>query len=346
MNQSDLLPNQLPKQTTRQRLWAWFTVLLTILLLAAGVWYLVSRVSLAEMAQALAGANPWLIMAAVAATILTLLLKAWRWQLMFPPLNQAPPLPPFFWAMLIGAYLNILIPFLRLGELTRLVVLDRQTGIKKAQALATLVLEKTLELLMLGVMVLAVLTAVTLPPSLNQTTTTLTASAAALFMLLLLYLTAAHTELVIRVMVAIFSRLPTVLGQRLSRWTVSGLAGLAALRSRRLSLLLIGISILIALCSVATPLLLLWAFGLPFGWVEAAIINIAIMVALVPPSTPGKIGIFDGVVAFLLLQFGYNNEAVIISYTVVYHLVLVLPLIVLGSYASIRTKTPLRSGWV
>lgn len=348
MNQSDLLPNQSAKPTTGQRVWAWFTVVLTILLLAAGVWYLVSRVSLTEMVQAMVAANLWLITAALAVTILTLLLKAWRWQLMFPPPHQtlAPPLPPFFWAMLMGAYINILIPFLRLGELTRIVALDRQTGIKKTQALATLVLEKTLELLTLGLMVLVVVTAVTLPPSLNQTTATLTASAAALFILLLLYLIAAQTELVIRVMAAIFGRLPAALGQRLSRWTISGLAGLAALRSRRLSLLLIAVSSLIAVCSVITPLLLLWAFDLPFGWVEATIINIAVMVALVPPSTPGKIGIFDGVVAFLLLQFGYNDEAVIVSYTIVYHLVLVLPLILLGSYASIHTKTPLRQEWV
>ncbi|HRQ37719.1 MAG TPA: lysylphosphatidylglycerol synthase transmembrane domain-containing protein [Chloroflexota bacterium] len=346
MNKSDLLQNQQPKPTTSQRLWAWVSILLTIILLLAGVWYLVSRVSLAEMAQALTAANPWLIATALAVMIITLLLKAWRWQLMFPPRHQAPPLPPFFWAMLLGAYINTLIPFLRLGELARIVAIDRGAGIKKTQALATLVLEKTLELLMLGLTVLVVITAVTLPPSLNQTTTTLTVSAAALIILLLLYLIAAQTELVIRVMEAMFGHLPAVLGQRLSRWTVSGLAGLAALRSRRLALLLLALSALIAACSVATPLLLLWAFHLPFGWVEAAIINIAIMVALAPPSTPGKIGVFDGVVAFLLLQFGYNNEAVIASYTIVYHLVVVLPLILLGSYAAAHTKTPLRQEWL
>ncbi|HUM70539.1 MAG TPA: lysylphosphatidylglycerol synthase transmembrane domain-containing protein [Chloroflexota bacterium] len=197
MNKSDLLQNQQPKPTTSQRLWAWVSILLTIILLLAGVWYLVSRVSLAEMAQALTAANPWLIATALAVMIITLLLKAWRWQLMFPPRHQAPPLPPFFWAMLLGAYINTLIPFLRLGELARIVAIDRGAGIKKTQALATLVLEKTLELLMLGLTVLVVITAVTLPPSLNQTTTTLTVSAAALIILLLLYLIAAQTELVL-----------------------------------------------------------------------------------------------------------------------------------------------------
>jgi uncharacterized membrane protein YbhN (UPF0104 family) len=80
------------------------------------------------------------------------------------------------------------------------------------------------------------------------------------------------------------------------------------------------------------------------GWVAAAIINVAIMVALVPPTTPGKIGIFDGVVAFLLLQFGVKNEAVIASYTIVYHLIVILPLIILGSIAVSRTRTNIRRG--
>jgi len=346
MNPSDLLQEQRPKPTTAQRIWSWLSILFTVVLLLAGIWYLVSRVSLAEMGQALAAANPWFILLSLATVIGTLLLKAWRWQLMFPPRTQAPPLPPFFWAMLLGAYINVLIPFLRLGELARIVAIDQGAGIKKTRALTTLVLEKTLDLLMLGLTIVIVVTAVALPPSLDQTTTTLTASAAALFIFLFLYLVAAHTEQVVRVLAAIFGHLPTALGERPSRWTVSGLAGLAALRSRGLALALVGLSVLIAILSVLTPLLLLWAFHLPFGWVEAAIINIAIMVALVPPSTPGKIGIFDGVVAFLLLQFGYDNQATIASYTIVYHLVVVLPLILLGSMAASRTRTPLRQEWL
>jgi uncharacterized protein (TIRG00374 family) len=342
MNPSDMLEERQSLQTTRQRLWGWLSILLTLVLLVAGIWYLAGRVTLAELTQALTAANPWLIGAAMTAVLVTLLLKAWRWQLMFPPRSQAPPFPPFFWAMSLGAYINTLIPFLRLGELARIVAIERLAGIKKTQALTTLVLEKTLELLMVGLTMVVVVTAVTLPSSLSQTTATLTAGVAALFVLLLLYLIATQTERVIRVIQAMLTHLPGVVGQRLSRWTVSGLAGLAALRSRRLAILLLAISVIITFFSILTPLLLLWAFHLPFGWIEATIINLAIMVALAPPSTPGKIGVFDSVVAYLLLQFGYENDAVIISYTIIYHVAVVLPLIVLGIAAAAHTKSPIR----
>lgn len=336
-------PDSLTRPSPTQRRWTWLNLGLTAVLLIIGIWYLVSHVSLAEMGRALSAADPLLILASLGTVILTLLLKTWRWGLMYP---QTPP-PAFlslFWSLMLGAYINVLLPFLRLGELARVVALDRLEQMSKAQSLATLVLEKMLDILMLGVTVAVLLTAVTLPDTLNQTHTTLIISLGSLLLLLLLTLIATRTETVIRVMQAIFCRLPAALGQRLTRWTISGLAGLAALRNRRLAFLLLGSSVVIAITSVLTPLLLLWAFHIPLGWVAAAIINVAIMVALVPPTTPGKIGIFDGVVAFLLLQFGVKNEAVIASYTIVYHLIVILPLIILGSLAASRTHTNIRRG--
>ncbi len=330
-------------------LWTWLSLGLTAVLLAAGGWYLVSQVSLAEIAQALAAASWGYVLLSLAVVVLVLLLKAWRWQLMFPardPARQQPFFAAAFWALLLGAYLNTLIPFLRLGELARIVALDRQTGISKVQSLSTLMLEKVLDLIMVGLTVALIVTAVALPDALNQTHTTLVVSAAAVGILLGLYLIAAQTALVTRLLQALFSRLPEALGRRLTRWTVSGLDGLAALRDRRLAALLVGLSAFIAAAAVLTPVLLLRAFHIPLGWVEAVIIHVATLLALIPPTTPGKIGIFDGVVAFLLLQFGFTDGPVIASYTITYHLVVVGPLIVLGSLAAYRTKTPIRQEWL
>ncbi|MEM7330879.1 MAG: hypothetical protein AAF490_02220, partial [Chloroflexota bacterium] len=61
-------------------------------------------------------------------------------------------------------------------------------------------------------------------------------------------------------------------------------------------------------------------------------------IALVPPSTPAKIGVFDGVVAFLLVQFGLQNEAIIIGYTLIFHLIIYLPQIIFGVFASWQTN--------
>lgn len=337
-------PNHEAKEPPK--FWAWLNIIITVVLFAAGLWYLVARVSLVEVGKALGAANPVYILLSLTAMVLTLLLKAWRWQMMFPKQRQNAPWIAFFWSLMLGAYINVLVPFLRLGELARIVSLDRLTGISKAQSLATLVLEKTLELIMLGLTLAALVTAVALPAYLNQTNTTLLVSVVAVLILLFFYLVAAKTELVTRLLTAVFTRLPEMIGSRLTRWTISGLEGLSALRDKGLFWRIIGLSLLIAILAVMTPWLLLVAFHLPFGLVEAAIIHIAITVALVPPTTPGKIGIFDGVVAFLLLQFGLENEAVVASYTIVFHLIVILPMVVLGSVAASRTNASLRKGFL
>jgi hypothetical protein len=322
--------------------WTWFNLMLTLFLLAVGTWYLASRTSANEILNALRSANLVQIILSTGTIILVLALKAWRWQLMFVPRQQAPTYPAAFWALLLGAYVNVLLPVFRLGEVARLFALEKLANIRKAQTLATLVLEKTLDLIFLGLTVAVLVTAVIIPTSLNITSTTLLISTLALLLLLLLYLTAVYTEPIVQLMQAIFSRFPAKLNQRLGQWTQSSLIGLGALRDKQLALLLLGSSLIIAILSVVTPWLLFSALQLPLGWVEAAVLHVAVTIALVPPTTPGKIGIFDGVVAFLLWQFGISDEATIISYTLLYHLVVIVPLIILGSLAAARSNWSMR----
>lgn len=318
--------------------WTWLNLIFTILLLGIGLWYLMGRTTIKEIVAALASANPLPVMLSVITILLILLLKAWRWQLMFVPRRQAPAYHASFWALLLGAYVNILLPIFRLGEIARIFALESLAAIPKTKALATLVMEKSVDMVMLGLMVAVLLTAVFLPDSLNFPTTTSLVGVLALLLLLFLYLVAVYTEQAIQLLQMIFSRLPEKIERRLSRWSVSGLTGLAALRSRRLSLLLLALSLLIAGLSMLTPWLLFSAFHLPLGWREAMLIHVAVTIALAPPTTPVKIGIFDGVVAFFLLQFGVQDEATIISYTILYHLIAVLPLIILGAVAATRAQ--------
>jgi uncharacterized membrane protein YbhN (UPF0104 family) len=89
---------------------------------------------------------------------------------------------------------------------------------------------------------------------------------------------------------------------------------------------------------VLAPLALFAAFDFPLGLAEAAALHVITSLALVPPSTPAKIGIFDGVVVFLLFQFGITDEAAITAFTIVFHVVLILPAILIGSIAASRTN--------
>jgi glycosyltransferase 2 family protein len=316
---------------------SWLSWLLTAVLLAIGLWYILQKVTLVAMWTALSQARAGYVLAALAVILVTLWLKAWRWQYLFvpQPAEQPQPLRPLFWSMMLGQYVNLMVPFLRLGEVARLLSLDQQTGVGKARTLGTLVVEKTLDILMLVLTVAVILPFIVLPDFVsNPFTLGLMGS----LTFLTLYLLAYQTHLVIKLSRRLIRPLPSTLHDRLLRLIISGLEGLAALRRPRLTLILLLQSLLIAILSVLTPYLLFPAFGIPLGLAEAALINVVVLIVSTPPSTPARIGVFDGTVSFMLFRFGLASEAVIVSYTIIFHLVVMLPQIVLGSAAISRTN--------
>ncbi len=308
---------------------------LAIALIALGVWYLADKVSLADIIQALLLTKPGYIFLGFVIMFITVIVKAWRWQLMFRTPDDSPRYAPVFWSLMLGQYVNLIVPFLRLGEIARIYALNRQTEIPMARSLGTLVIEKVLDAIMLAMTIGILLPLVILPEFAGEPGWILWALPAAA--LLILYLLAYQTELITRFFQAFAEKLPTRFGKRLLKWSLYGLEGLASLRSTRLSLLLVGSSALIAFLAVLLPYVLFMAFDLQLGLIEAAVVHVVVTIATTPPSTPGKIGVFNGAAALVLLSYGLSDEAVIISYSIVFHLVVILPQIALGAVAASRT---------
>lgn len=327
-------------ETWRQYL-PWLNLALAVLLVVAGLWYLSGRISLADLGESLAGASMGYVVLAVAIMLLTILLKAWRWQVMFP--SERPPIrfSTSFWATALGQYVNLIIPFLRLGEVARLYALNQESGASAGRTLGTLVVEKTLELIFFGLTIVLVLPFVILPDFVGQPGPLLLILP--LIILAALYLLAFQTEWVIRFWRRVISPFPARLQGWLLKLAVTGLEGLAALRDRRLSLLLLLLSLIIASLSVALPYILFPALHLPLTILDAALIHIVVSIAIAPPSTPVKIGVFNGAAALMLWQFGISDETAIAGYAILLYLVVVIPQIILGIAAASRSKWRWRS---
>jgi uncharacterized protein (TIRG00374 family) len=272
----------------------------------------------------------------VVVALVTLVVKGWRWQLMFPAEQPPVPFRAAFWSTALGQYVNLIVPFLRLGEVARLYALNRETGVAPARALGTLVVEKTLDLIFFGLTILFILPFVVMPDYVNQSRLWLVVLPLAL--LVVLYLLAYRTAWVISLWRRIVRPLPDRLGDWLLRVAVSGLEGLAALRDRRRALLMVLISLLVAVLSVALPYALFPALGLPLTVLDAALIHVVVTVAITPPSTPAKLGVFNGAVALMLLQLGVSDETAVASYAILFYLVALLPPILFGFVAASRSR--------
>jgi glycosyltransferase 2 family protein len=288
-----------------------------------------------DVTAAFLTANLWYVGLGTAVILLTLFLKAWRWRLLFHPDQQKARWYPTFAAMVLGQLFNLLIP-VRLGEVVRIYTFHQETGLGKARTLGTLVIEKTVDLLMMATTLLLLLPFLVMTEWGAQRWLALTG--AAIIGCLLLYLLAYQTKPIVALLRRLAEKLPDAIGQRIISLTVSGLQGLSALRSRRVSLVLLLGSALIALLAIATPWVLFPAFGLELGFKEAVILNLVLSAGLTPPSTPGKVLVFEGLVIFTLQQFGLQNSATLLSYAILYHLVVMLPPIILGSLAAATSK--------
>ncbi len=327
--------NQDRPQSSPRRLIPWLNLLLVVILICIGIWYLSDKVSLSDIFDALLLANPLPIVAGLGIMLLTVVIKAWRWQLMFAMPHQEPSFSAAFWALMLGQYVNLIVPFFRLGEVARIYALNRQTDIPMARSIGTLVVEKVLDLIMLVLTIAALLPFVILPEFVGKPGPLLWI--VPMLALLILYFMAFQTSMITQTLQRVSEHFPARWISRPLQWIISGLEGLGALRSGRTSLLLVSTSALIAFLAIFLPYVLFPAFDLHLGLVEAALIHVVLTIVTTPPSTPGKIGVFDGVVAIMLYSFGIANDAVIISYSIVFHLVVILPQIILGSIAAAKT---------
>ncbi len=318
----------------------WLRLLLGLGLGVLGIWLVTREADSAALWPALQSARFSFVLLALGVMILTLVVKTWRWQLLFFPREHIPPFGASFWALMLGQFFNNVLSPVRIGELARVYDLYEKTGASKAQALGTILVEKSLDTIMILLTIVVVIPWVVLPQTLSNP---YMLSAIGLGLAAALYFLAYRTEWVIRLIEKSVDYLPQALEKRILHSAVSGLRGLAALRDQRTTLVLVLLSAGIAFLSVLTPFVMFPAFRLQFSLAQAAVIQLGLGLGLAVPSTPGKVGVFEGIVYTILGTFGMQDETLRLSYALVFHLVIILPQIIFGGIAAARARRAWRT---
>jgi uncharacterized protein (TIRG00374 family) len=313
----------------------WFRLLLSFVVGGLALWFVSRNLGLAEIRSAFRQADLSFVLLGLVIIGLTIMAKTWRWQFLFVPRQAAPPLSPLFWSLILGQFVNALLP-IRLGEVVRIYALNQQARSGKARTFGTLVIEKKLDTVAIIASGLLLLPYVVVPSYVKNQTLTLATATAVIFAFLIFI--AFQSQRLVLLISRIAKYLPTSVQQRVIRLFIAGLEGLSALRDWRLTLVVVALTAAIAILSILTPLVLFPAFGLPVSISTAILLNVVLSIGSAPSSTPGKVLIFEGLVTFTLIQLGHTNNAVILSYAIVYHLVVVVPQLVLGTLAMVRSR--------
>ncbi|HEU4328763.1 MAG TPA: lysylphosphatidylglycerol synthase transmembrane domain-containing protein [Roseiflexaceae bacterium] len=302
----------------------WIGVIVSVVFLAIAV----NGLDLEHFWATVREANYWWLLPGVAVYFGAVWARTWRWHYMLRHI-AAIPLRRLFPVVVIGYMGNNVYPA-RAGEVLRSYVLRRKEGVPISASLATVVLERLFDGLVMLLFVFVTLPFTPLPAGFDALVTVFSVLfLGALFVFLAL---AARPQRVGRIYAWFVDRLvplrfrPGVHGL-FDRFIV----GLQSLRSPRELALIFLSSALIWLTETAKYWVVMHAFpGMDVPFTVLMLMTAVVNLATTLPSSPGYVGTFDVPGIAVLTAYGVP-QALATGYTLVLHVALWLPITVLGA---------------
>jgi uncharacterized protein (TIRG00374 family) len=234
-----------------------------------------------------------------------------------------------FSVLVAAQMVNLVIP-IRLGELIR-ISLMKQYGCRATVTLTTIIVEKLLDLVATGIMAVALASLALAPTWLPESAIGLLWIGLILGAgLLLMGWRRKRIALGLGRMLASRRIWPERWSEQLLSSIQLALETLGALSRWRSLAGVTAWTTAAWLLSWLTMLTLFAAFGLELPLGAAAVLMLAVSVSNVAPSPPALVGVMHGIAVVVLGQYGVS-QAVAFAFGLVLNLVVVAPLIILGS---------------
>ncbi|NUM45385.1 MAG: flippase-like domain-containing protein [Anaerolineales bacterium] len=313
----------------------WFGVLIS----AVFLWLALRGLQLEDFWSAMATANYWWLIPGVAVYFLGVWARAWRWHYLLRPV-KAIPTKTMFPIVAIGYMGNNIYPA-RAGEVLRAVVLKRREGVPVSASLATIIVERIfdgvvmLAFVFLNLARLAELTGDSgFVGNIQQVAvigTGVFALALGVFLLAAMFPQAAS-----RVGVwAITHLTPSRFHVQFLGIAGKFLDGLASLRSPWNALMVFLTSVVIWLLETGKYWFVMHAFPFEVDFFTLMLMNGIVNLATTIPSAPGYVGTFDAPGIAVLTAAGVE-KSIAAGYTLVLHVALWVPITLLGAYYMAR----------
>ncbi len=309
----------------------WLGLVISIVFL-----YLALRgLHLEEMWETLVTARYIWLLPGVGVYFLGVWIRAWRWHYLLRPL-KAVPTRTMFPIVAIGYMGNNIYPA-RAGEVLRAVVLKRKEDIPVSASLATIIVERVYD----GVVMLAFvffnlpeLARLTHDSGFVGDIQSLAVWGAVAFLgVLAAFLLAAmfpkRAEALASGLIA--HLVPARFRQKVAGVSLRFLEGLESLRSPREALMVFLTSVIIWLLETGKYWFVMHAFDFQVSFFALMLMNGIVNLATTIPSAPGYVGTFDAPGIAVLQAYGVK-QAIASGYTIVLHVALWLPITALGAY--------------
>ena len=309
----------------------WLGVLISILF----IWLAVRGLKLDEFWGAVKQANYWWLIPGIGVYFIGVWVRAWRWHYLLKPIKEIPT-KSMFPITTIGYMGNNIYPA-RAGEVLRAVILKRKEGVSISASLATIIVERIFD----GVVMLAFvfvnlseLTKLTGSSGFVGNIQQVAVIGTGVFLgALIVFLLAAmfpHTTAKFGLWF-IYRLLPKRLHEKVIGVMNKFLDGLASLRSPFNVLMVFFTSVIIWLLETGKYWFVMHAFNFEVSFFALMLMNGIVNLATTIPSAPGYIGTFDAPGIAVLTAYGID-QATAAGYTLTLHVALWLPITLLGAY--------------
>jgi hypothetical protein len=304
-----------------------------IIVSAFFVWIALRGLELNKVLYYLRTADYRWIVPGVLIYFLAVLARTWRWHYLLRPLKVI-PLYRLFPITCIGYFGNNVYPA-RAGEVIRAFVLRGTEGISVSTSLATIIIERVFDGLVMLIFVFFALPFVGVEHIPTIYRITVIVASIAFFAALVVFLLMAFKQ---ETSTRIYRRFSRLLPERF-RAPADGffdrfMSGLKFLRNGRDVLMVFFTSIIIWLLETVKYWFVMHAFAFSISFIGLMLMNGVVNLTTTLPSAPGYIGTFE-VGARVLEALGVDYSLAL-GYTIVLHAALWLPITLLGAYFMLR----------
>lgn len=307
---------------------------------AVFLYFALKGLNLGDFWLAVKSANYWWILPGIAVYFVGVWVRAWRWHYLLRPIKKVPT-KTMFPITCIGYMGNNIYPA-RAGEVLRAVVLKRRENVPISASLATIIVERIFD----GVVMLAFVF-LNLPELAkvasfesgfvgNIQQLALIGMAIFLGALLVFLLAAMFPKVSARAGQWVIDRIiPQRFREKTSGIMLKFLDGLASLRSPFNVLMVFVTSVIIWLLETVKYWFVMHAFTFTVSFFALMLLNGIANLATTIPSAPGYIGTWEAVTKAVLVAYNVPG-AEALGYAVVLHVALWLPITLLGAYYMTR----------
>ena len=297
--------------------------LLSILISILFLYLTISKVDFRETLKSFSDFNYFLIVPAIGLHMIAFFLRSVKWKVLVDNLKKV-SLGYVYSITVIGFMFNNVLPF-RIGEIARSHILGRDQNISRTSVLGTIFLEKVSDAAALLLLI------VILGLSLSKSITILQNSFLIIFILIILIVIVCTAIVFEKKILLILEGLSLKVKRFsiISRLMKSFITGLSSIKSPS-TLFKLAILSLIIWCMEALPYYVITlGFNFNLNFLQILFVCSIVNIGLLIPSSPGYIGTFHFFCVLALGAFGISANPAL-SYAIITHLILWLPITLVG----------------